>query len=62
MKEKKSLNLGLLKLQPINSDELAAFKHIMENTTLPKIKEDVKLMSRNVAVARQKIAYVQHKN
>lgn len=54
---KNNLQLGNLKLQPISVNELENFKKVMKDSTIAKIKEDVKRNRHNVNLARNNIAY-----
>lgn len=54
---KNNLQLGNLKLQPISVNELENFKKVMKDSTILKIKEDVKRNRHNVNLARNNIAY-----
>lgn len=54
---KNNVQLGSLKLEPVPLEQLNKFKHAMQSTTIPKIKEDIKRNGHNVSLARNKIAY-----
>lgn len=54
---KNNLQLGNLKLQPISVNELENFKKVMKDSTIAKIKQDVKRNRHNVNLARNNIAY-----
>lgn len=51
-----ALVLGKLKLQPVDPAELATFKTMMAEVTLPKIRADVQRRRRAVAVTRQYVS------
>lgn len=57
MNTKPNRALSALKLTPISPESLAQFQSAFKNHTLPKIREDMRRNARNVAVAREKVAY-----
>lgn len=48
---------GALQLSPIPAASLEQFQATFKERTLPKIREDMRRNARNVAVAREKVAY-----
>jgi len=53
----KPLKLGSLALQPVAPAELAHLRLVFESKTLPKIQEDQRRNAKNVARARELVAY-----